>query len=111
MTDNEIIKALECCIASSTVLACADCPLLDTRECIGKPKTYVSNYIVEQGIDLINRQRAEIERLKSMNQAKLDTIHDLMADVEMLNAEKIIAERKEKDARELYKEVVTQKEK
>lgn len=32
-------------------------------------------------------------------------------EIERLNAEKIIAERKEKDARELYKEVVIQKEK
>ena len=29
----------------------------------------------------------EVERLKSMNQAKLDAIHDLMADVERLNSE------------------------
>lgn len=35
--------------------------------------------------DLINRQQAEIVRLKSMNQAKLDTIHDLQAENEVLN--------------------------
>ena len=35
--------------------------------------------------DLINRQQTEIVRLKSMNQAKLDTIHDLQAENEALN--------------------------
>lgn len=39
--------------------------------------------------DLINRQQAEIVRLKSMNQAKLDAIHDLQAENEALN-EKLI---------------------
>ena len=62
MTDNEIIKALECCIKSSTGLACEGCPLLDANQCIGKPITYVSNLIVEQGIDLINRLKAENEK-------------------------------------------------
>ena len=39
--------------------------------------------------DLIDRQQAEIVRLKSMNQAKLDAIHDLQAENEALN-EKLI---------------------
>ena len=38
---------------------------------------------------LIDRQQAEIVRLKSMNQAKLDAIHDLQAENEALN-EKLI---------------------
>ena len=41
--------------------------------------------------DLINRQQAEIVRLKSMNQAKLDAIHDLQAENEALNEKLIIA--------------------
>lgn len=65
MTDNEIIKALECCIDSSTVLACADCPLLDTKQCLGKPKTYVSNFIVEQALDLINRLKADVNNYRT----------------------------------------------
>jgi hypothetical protein len=36
---------------------------------------------------LINRQKEEITRLQSMNQAKLDTIHDLRADIEMWESE------------------------
>ena len=87
MTDNEIIKALECCIESSTVLACADCPLLDTRQCIGKPKTYVSNYIVEQSIDLINRQKAEIEVLQLNVEDYAETIVELEMQGKEQNAE------------------------
>ena len=41
--------------------------------------------------DLIDRQQAEIVRLKSMNQAKLDAIHDLQAENEALNEKLIIA--------------------
>ena len=51
---------------------------------------YCSNVnleIIKSALDLINRQQAEIESLK---------------------ADKIIAERHEKDARELYKDVVMQ---
>ena len=36
----------------------------------------------------INRQKAEIERLKSMNQSKLDMIHDLRAEIE--NTQKLL---------------------
>lgn len=39
--------------------------------------------------DLMNRQKAEIERLQSMNQAKLDMIHDLRTDVETARAEAV----------------------
>jgi hypothetical protein len=55
MTDNEIIKALECCANHDNVDACDDCPCLK-GECIS-----TTPYV----LDLINRQKAEIERLKS----------------------------------------------
>ena len=50
LTDNDIIKALECC---DTREWCNDCPCKDV----------LSNQIV----DLINRQHAEIETLKTNN--------------------------------------------
>lgn len=40
---------------------------------------------ISHAIDLIKRQQAESDRQKSMNQAKLDTIHDLRAEIEVLN--------------------------
>ena len=36
-------------------------------------------------VDLINHQQAEIERLQSMNQAKLDMIHDMWEDLDGAN--------------------------
>ena len=55
MTDNEIIKALECC-ANATHKDCKNCPLFVVDGCV---KTMSTN-----ALDLINRQQAEIERLK-----------------------------------------------
>ena len=52
MTDNEIIKALECCIDCD----CTDCPCNTREGC--KDIDY------EAMLDLINRQKAEIEELK-----------------------------------------------
>ena len=55
MTDNEIIKALECC-CSPKVNACDDCPF--------HKRCYENNeWLEKEAIDLINRQKAEIERL------------------------------------------------
>ena len=45
---------------------------------------YLSPETFNAVVDLIGRQKAEIERLQSMNQAKLDTIHDIQADNERL---------------------------
>lgn len=72
MTDNEIIKALECCSLINSE-ACNDCPLFINRkkECLCVDK------LMRGALDLINRQKVEIERLQSMNQAKIDMIHDL----------------------------------
>ena len=56
MKDNEIIKALECC--TTKCAKCSDCPAfkkVDRSDC----KKYFRG-----AINLINRQQAEIERLK-----------------------------------------------
>ena len=66
MTDEQIIKALECCKSSNTLIACKNCPVLESGYC-SHGKTYVSDFVLENVLDLINRQRAEIERLKTMN--------------------------------------------
>ena len=58
MTDNEIIKALECCIAKENceVISCEKCPLEKQYECM--------DIMFHQTLNLINRQKAEIESLK-----------------------------------------------
>ena len=75
MTDEQIIKALECCIAHENCeeVSCEFCPYERVLNCTG--------VMMQNAIDLINRQKAEIEELRS---------------------DKIIAERREKDARELF---------
>ena len=54
MTDKEIIKALEYCIADEN--NCKNCPYMQINHC-----TIVRSKDV---LDLINRQKAEIERLR-----------------------------------------------
>lgn len=57
MTDNEIIKALECC-SSTSILDCADCPYWGTRRSCGVKQ------MKKDALNLINRQKAEIEELQ-----------------------------------------------
>lgn len=59
-TDEEIIKALECCISTTTEEACAGCPFNKQKLC-DKDQWALERY----ALDLINRQKAEIEMLKS----------------------------------------------
>ena len=59
MADNDIIKASECCGSETTIMTCGDCPLLD----VGKPDCHFSN--AKKALDLINYQKAEIERLQA----------------------------------------------
>ena len=80
MTDNEIIKYMQCVIGNE--VNCSECTYQKVL-----PFPSCRNMCAKNALDLINRQKAEIERLK---------------------ADKIIAERHEKDARELYKDVVIQ---
>ena len=57
MTDNEIIKALECCTDESYE-NCNECPYsTDTLSCERLK-------LLEDSLELINRQKAEIEKLK-----------------------------------------------
>ena len=58
MTDNEIIKAVECCLAKENceVISCEKCPLEKQYECM--------DIMFHQTLNLINHQKAEVERLK-----------------------------------------------
>ena len=55
MTDNEIIKALECC-QTNDERNCIDCPYCE--DCTE------DNNVVADTLGLINRQRTEIQELK-----------------------------------------------
>lgn len=66
MTDEQIIKALEIC-SDKLIISCPDdCPFYD--EC--EEDLYV---LKRQALDLITRQKAEIERL----QKKIDYLKDM----------------------------------
>ena len=72
MTDNEIIKALECCIKAETWGDCEKmgCPASTKQGCHFYLRTdddYENTIYIEifkDALDLINRQKAEIEALK-----------------------------------------------
>ena len=75
-TDEEVIKALECC--SKPYCNNNDCPLhehtINTKDCITKLST--------NALDLINRQKAEIEELeaeidKQYEQARADILGNM----------------------------------
>ena len=63
MTDNEIIKALECCKKAKLNQDCLDlkCPFSTKYGC-----NIDSEDLRNEALDLINRQKAEIERLQSI---------------------------------------------
>lgn len=54
MIDNEIKKALECCMKTEFISDCAKCEML-AFDC--------KDTLIENALNLINRQKAEIERL------------------------------------------------
>ena len=58
MTDNDIVKALECCDGSFD--RCEECPLDNVSQ--DKLRCWE---LEKSALDLINRQQAEIERLKA----------------------------------------------
>ena len=96
MTDAEIIKALECCTTKGA--KCSDCPAfkkVDRSDC----KKYFRG-----AIDLINRQKAEIERLKNENDIlskNADTaFQDGLNEAQDLYAEQVKAEIKSEAIKE-----------
>ena len=87
MTDNEIIKALECCLSGKDYdTACMKCPI--------EPICESDDILLKYALDLINRQKAENERLEK--------------ELELANADKVIAETHEKSAKEMFVDVTQQ---
>lgn len=80
MTDTEIIKALECCLKATTGNDCEklNCPALTATDCVyllssgrtGEDAIY--HGIMKDALDLINRQKAKIKKLKEQKKLYLD---------------------------------------
>lgn len=68
-TDKEIIKGLECCIGG--VANCRNCT---NKQYCGTP----INKMLEDTLELINRQKAEIERLKGWQDVLKAEKHSLI---------------------------------
>ena len=89
MTDNEIIKALECCSTGETYADCEknDCPLYlgITMGCKYIDK---ENQLYSDALDLINRQQAEIERLEK-TEIEIDDFCRRLCRMRMLNGNAI----------------------
>ena len=80
MTDNEVIKALECCSHRNEDLPCDGCPAYNIAQMCMED-------LMSAALDLINRQKAENEELRS---------------------DKIIAETHERNVRNLFTDCVKQ---
>lgn len=68
MSDEEIMKALECCASTSNV--CDECPIAEEL----KEACKCGEYLFGEILDLIYRQRAEIERLKDLVRVKKEDL-------------------------------------
>lgn len=67
MTDNEIIKALECCGKPYNI--CVECPMPNNIKDDCRCGEHLANY----ALDIINRQQAEIEKIKKKLKHYLNT--------------------------------------
>ena len=81
MTDNEIVKALECC----KELICKDCPIFPNST----PVLLCKRRLEIKALDLIKRQQAEIAELRvcaEKNNDKLNSVIDCQeAEIERLS--------------------------
>lgn len=86
MTDNEIIKALECC----KELMCKDCPIFPNST----PVLLCKSRLEIEALDLIKRQQAEIERLTGYNSnlvfANQGVLYTLETEITKAKSEAII---------------------
>ena len=80
MTDNEIIKALECCSCWESYKSCEDCPE-NTYDC------GCANKLEKHSLDLINRQKAIIEKSEKVEHFADKAIETANAEIERLNIE------------------------
>lgn len=79
MTDNEIIKALECCFGGEGLCPRQQCPFYE--------KCKNDESLAMYALDLINRQKAEIKEKDEMLSAQADIIRTLERVLEDKKAE------------------------
>lgn len=98
LTDEDVVEGLERCISTTTDKACAGCPFNKQNLC-DKDQWALERY----ALDLINRQKSEIERLKSANDEKFRQ-WDMLAEKTKTHYANLYNEAKDKLKAEAYKE-------
>lgn len=88
LTDNEIIKALKLCPKRNMNSECTQCPYFESDG-------ICFEVLMADSLDLINRQKAEIERLKTNCLSMAQTMPNI-AKAERAEAVKEFAERYER---------------
>ena len=81
MTDKDIIKALKCC--GNVANCCDECPIISKL----KDDCKCCQYLSANALDLINRQQAEIEELKIINEHLATFNIENEAEIKRLKAE------------------------
>ena len=82
MTDKDIIKALECHYSLNLQKCKMKCPLRDKPLC--------SEWLSKYALDLINRQKAEIERQNDIIHRQSDVISEQKEKIDRIYAEAVI---------------------
>ena len=90
LTDEQVIKALECCSNTVSGGMCPICPIDD------EDKTCVT-VLTENALDLLKRKDAEIDILIRKNNTLKDEIAELKAEIERLRIQQsnLIADYKQ----------------
>lgn len=91
MTDNEVIKALECCSNNVLYEQCVDCP---HEEYLEKGHTCIIR-ATKDALDLINKQKAENTELQRKNAELKIELKAIKAEIERLECS-IISQDEEK---------------
>lgn len=98
LTDEDVVEGLERCISTTTDKACAGCPFNKQNLC------NIDQWALERyALDLIKRQKSEIERLKSANDEKFRQ-WDMLAEKTKTHYADLYNEAKDKLKAEAYKE-------
>ena len=84
MTDNEIKKALECCVGDNDGKNCFDCPLWEIDDC--------QEQLLLGALNIINRLQVKNERLTTAHPKTIESIKK-MRDKAKAEAYKEFAER------------------
>ena len=83
MTDTEIVKTLECCSTTVKSGTCPECPYDGCEE------TTCVTALCTDALDLINRQKAEIERLVEHTKEGIELAKQLPETIKLAQAKAI----------------------